>query len=241
MANNLKAASLPLEARPEKMPTPLQKHCSFWDRDNDGIIKLSDVYQGFRELGFSIPFSMLSFLIPVFFSYPTKLAHSYFPDPRFRIYLDGIHKAKHGSDTGIFDLDGNIRETEFDNIFARFDEDGSGGLNRTALLNMVARDRLAADPAGWTFSYMEWSTTWLLMQRDGRIWKDDLKQCYDGSLFWRIREENMKEKQAWKQGYGLKDFWLEMDGFVPRWVVVATMVALVGICTLLSYSWIVRT
>lgn len=28
------------------------------------------------------------------FSYPTRLATSYLPDPWFRIYVGGIHKAK---------------------------------------------------------------------------------------------------------------------------------------------------
>lgn len=27
-------------------------------------------------------------------SYPTRLAHSWFPDPLFRIFIDSIHKAK---------------------------------------------------------------------------------------------------------------------------------------------------
>ena len=40
-------------------------------------------------------FSLLAVLIiNLNFSYPTRLAHSYLPDPFFRIYVDSIHKAK---------------------------------------------------------------------------------------------------------------------------------------------------
>jgi hypothetical protein len=54
-----------------------------------------DTYIGFRELGFNIVFSLLAVLIiNLNFSYPTRLAHSYIPDPFFRVYVDSIHTAK---------------------------------------------------------------------------------------------------------------------------------------------------
>jgi peroxygenase len=65
-----------------------------------------------------------------------------------------------------------------------------GRLGLMDLWRLSARDRVAADPAGWTFAFMEWGTTWLLLQRNGRVWKDDLKGVYDGTLFWTLREEN---------------------------------------------------
>lgn len=65
-------------------------------------------------------------------------------------------------------------------------------------------------------------TTWLLIQRNGRVYKEDLRQVYDvsknyepylstrkwltqcdkGSIFWRIREER-RSGRRWPQGYGL--------------------------------------
>jgi hypothetical protein len=54
-----------------------------------------DTYTGFRELGFNILFSVLAtFIINVNFSYPTRLAYSWLPDPWFRVYITSIHKAK---------------------------------------------------------------------------------------------------------------------------------------------------
>lgn len=73
----------------------LQQHVLFWDRDGDGQITPWDTYVGFRELGFNMLFSWLAMLIiNLNFSYPSRLAHSWFPDPWFRVYVDGIHKAK---------------------------------------------------------------------------------------------------------------------------------------------------
>ncbi|KIW81863.1 hypothetical protein Z517_04889 [Fonsecaea pedrosoi CBS 271.37] len=184
--------------------TALQQHVLFWDRDNDGIIYPWDVYNGFRDLGFSVIFSIGSLLIPLFFSYPTGLAYSWFPDPLFRIYVGSIHKAKHGSDTGIFDVDGHFHADRFDAMFDRWDTSRCGGLSADEMWNMWKKNRLAADMAGWCFGFMEMWTTWLLLQKNGRVWKEDLRGCYDGTLFWRISE--LAQKREWKQGYGIGDF-----------------------------------
>jgi hypothetical protein len=67
----------------------------FWDRDGDRQIYPWDTYVGFRDLGFSVLFSLLAMvIINVNFSYPTRLAVSWWPDVWFRVYVGGIHKAK---------------------------------------------------------------------------------------------------------------------------------------------------
>ncbi|KAI1099859.1 Caleosin-domain-containing protein [Jackrogersella minutella] len=185
--------------------TALQRHISFFDRDNDGVIWPWDVYNGFRELGFCILFSIGSLLIPVFFSYPTRLGHSWIPDPLLRIYVNDIHKAKHGSDAGVYDCDGNFREEQFNHVFDRFDTSGTGGLGVGDLAELLKKYRCAADPAGWCFAFMEWWTTWLLLQKYGRVWKDDLKACYDGSLFWKISED-ISKGDGYQKGYGIHEF-----------------------------------
>lgn len=172
----------------------MQQHVLFWDCNNDNLIYPQDVYIGFHDLGFSIPFALLSLLIRFFFfSYPTRLGHSFLPDPLFRIYVDSIQKAKHGSDTSIYDCDGDLRLDRFEEMFTRFRRHRQGeSLGVADLFRLIGKDRVAADAAGWSFAFMEWLTTWLLMQREGRVWKEDLRQCYDGILFWRIREERLK-------------------------------------------------
>ncbi|KAL4721905.1 hypothetical protein ACLX1H_011097 [Fusarium chlamydosporum] len=161
-----KTAYTDLSTKDEKL-SPLQKHVQFWDRDSDGVIWPFDVYNGFRELGFGLFFSIGSLLIPIFFSYPTRLGHSWIPDPMFRIYVNDINKAKHGSDTGIYDFDGNLNHERFEQLFDRFDSSGEGGLTADDLLRLWKKDRCAADPAGWSFAAMEWWTTYVLLQKDG--------------------------------------------------------------------------
>ncbi|KAF4969729.1 hypothetical protein FSARC_3072 [Fusarium sarcochroum] len=195
-----------LNPKHEKL-SPLQKHVQFWDRDNDGIIHPWDVYNGFRQLGFGLFFSIGSLLIPIFFSYPTRLGHSWLPDPMFRIYVNDINKAKHGSDTGIFDFDGNFNAERFEQLFDRFDSSGDGGLTADDLMRLWAKDRCAADPAGWTFAFMEWWTTYVLLQKDGLVWKDDLRACYDGSLFWKIKDERERSEGCIeRKSFGMRNF-----------------------------------
>ncbi|KIV87627.1 hypothetical protein, variant [Exophiala sideris] len=189
---------------PEIPLTALQQHILFWDPDNDGIIWPWDVYNGFRELGFNILFSIGSLLIPIFFSYPTTLAYTWMPDPWLRIYVGSIHKAKHGSDSGIYDIHGHFHADKFDAMFDRWDETNSGGLSADELWRMWKKNRCAADFAGWSFAFMEWWTTWLLLQKNGRVWKDDLKGCYDGTLFWKTSEDVSKSR--FDKGYGIGDF-----------------------------------
>lgn len=55
---------------------------------------------GFRRLGFNLLISALAVpFIHGSFSYPTS--HSWIPDPRLPIYLDRMHRTKHGSDSEV--------------------------------------------------------------------------------------------------------------------------------------------
>ncbi|KXX74146.1 putative peroxygenase 3 [Madurella mycetomatis] len=186
--------------------TVLQQHILFWDRDNDGQIYPWDTYIGFRDLGFNILFSLLAMLVINFnFSYPTRLDASYLPDPWFRIYVGGIHKAKHGSDTGTYDREGRFMPQMFEDMFSKWDVNGFGSLSAAELWNMIRGNRLAGDPFGWGAAFFEFGTTWLLLQKDGRVSKEDLRQMYDGTIFWKIKEAREQGK-GWRKGFGLRDF-----------------------------------
>ncbi|KAL4793904.1 Caleosin related protein-domain-containing protein [Aspergillus venezuelensis] len=189
--------------------TPIQQHILFWDRDGDGQVYPYDTYVGFRNLGFNIIFSFLAVLIiNLNFSYPTRLAHSFIPDPRFRIYVDSIYKAKHGSDSGTFDPEGRFIPQAFENMFSKFDKDYDGALTLGELFDMMHGNRCAADPFGWGAAFFEWGSTWLLIQKDGKVYKDDLQGVYDGSIFWKIAKAR-KTREGWNQGFGLGG-----DGFI---------------------------
>lgn len=87
-------------------------------------------------------------IINLNFSYPTRLAHSFIPDPRFRVYVDSIYKAKHGSDSGTFDAEGRFLPQAFEDMFSKYDRDRDGALSLGELFEMMHGNRCAADPFG---------------------------------------------------------------------------------------------
>ncbi|KAK4152186.1 Caleosin related protein-domain-containing protein [Chaetomidium leptoderma] len=195
------------ESRGQRMRqhTVLQQHVLFWDRDGDGQIYPWDTYVGFRDLGFNVLFSLLAtVVINGNFSYPTRLAVSWWPDPLFRVYVGGIHKAKHGSDSGTYDKEGRFLPQMFEDMFSKWDVHRSGSLSGRELWHMIKGNRLAADPFGWGAAIFEFGTTWLLLQKDGRVSKEDLRQTYDGTIFWKIKEAREHGK-GWDKGFWPSD------------------------------------
>jgi len=75
--------------------TVVQQHLLYWDRDGDGEVTPVDIWVGFRDLGFTVPVCLLACtVIPLAFSYSTRIPHSLLPDPLLRIYVDSAYKAK---------------------------------------------------------------------------------------------------------------------------------------------------
>ena len=195
---SLKAAQMdaPLPVSPkDSRTTSLQQHVAFWDRDNDGIIYPSDVYTGFRELGFSVLFSLFALLIPIVFSFPTTLKDSWVPDPRFPINLRQIASARHSSGTGAFDHNGHLDTDKFDTMFSQIDKSGSGDLSFGEMWSLGRENRHITNPVGYVLFFVKIWTAWLLLQKGGLVQEEDFRQCYDGTLFWRIRNKRRAEKR----------------------------------------------
>lgn len=66
-----------------------------------------ETYSGFRSLGFNMILSSLA--VPVIHPCFSLVTCPNFFDPFLRIYTHNIHKAKHGSDTGVYDTEGDRR------------------------------------------------------------------------------------------------------------------------------------
>ncbi|KIW16513.1 hypothetical protein PV08_06568 [Exophiala spinifera] len=171
-------------------PTDLERHVSFWDRDGDGVIHVSDVWNGFRELGFSIPYSLISLFIPLLFSYATQSGHPKCTrrDPRFRICVYNIHRTIHSSHSEVFDDRGRFNQVKFDAMFKQFDVGNKDYLSTCEFLRMWRSNCDPCDFGGWLYSFMELFTTWLLIQKNGQIARAELRGVYDGSLFYSIKE-----------------------------------------------------
>ena len=134
--------------------TVLQQHCSFFDRDHDGIIWPTDTWTGFRSLGFNVLISAFAtYIIHVALSYPT--CKSLLPDLRFRIYLDAVHRDKHGSDSMSYDAEGRFRPQQFEDFFAKYDKEGKKGLTKWDVVTALRGQALAFDFFGGTAAVLE--------------------------------------------------------------------------------------
>lgn len=107
----------------------LQQHCDYFDRDHDGVIWPSETWSAISDWGWSWPLvAYATFIIHFWLSYPS--CDSLLPDPCFRIYLKGVNRNKHGSDSMSFDSEGRFRPQHFEDMFAKYDKDNKGGLTK---------------------------------------------------------------------------------------------------------------
>ncbi|GAA6024045.1 hypothetical protein JCM10207_004502 [Rhodosporidiobolus poonsookiae] len=186
-------------AQRHEKETVLRQHCAFFDRDNDGIIYPLDVFLGFRELGFAWPWCLLA----VFIISPALSLATYSSIGVLLlggISLDKIHRAKHGSDTGVYDSEGRFVPASFEAMFSKYDSDSKGGLGFLDGLRMIHGNRNILDPVGWIGAFFEFGATYLLIwPADGVITREDLRTVYDGSIFFSIaaREKSRARRGGW--------------------------------------------
>ncbi|KAH9858578.1 Caleosin-domain-containing protein [Lenzites betulinus] len=203
-AGTARANRAPTTSTPEGTPewaaehahqTVLQQHCAFFDADGDGIIWPLDTFRAFRALGFGLFLSALSMLIiHLNFSYPT--CPSILPDPFFRLFVENIHKAKHGSDTGTYDNEGRFVPQKFEDFFNKY-SNGKDGLTKTDLWEALKGQRVIMDPIGWGGAAFEWTATYLLLwPEDGVLKREDVRRVYDGSIFHEIAMKRARTRKT---------------------------------------------
>ncbi|CAK9150323.1 unnamed protein product [Ilex paraguariensis] len=170
----------------------LQKHVMFFDRNNDGIVYPSETFKGFRAIGCGIPLSTFAALfINVGLSGKTRPGK--FPSLLFPIEVKNIQKAKHGSDSGVYDTEGRFVPSKFEEIFSKHAHNNSDALTSDELMGMLKANRVPKDFGGWLAAYTEWKILYVLCKdKNGLLQKDTIRAVYDGSLF----EKMVKEKAS---------------------------------------------
>ncbi len=104
---------------------------------------------------------------------------------------------------------------KFEDIFSKYARGDKKSLTFEELLAYLKGQRLVMDPFGWGGAIFEcaYSTlacdflvvengtncvkgaaTWILIARDGRIHKEDIRGIYDGNIFYDIAERREKQK-----------------------------------------------
>ncbi|KAE9390754.1 Caleosin-domain-containing protein [Gymnopus androsaceus JB14] len=200
--------------------TTMIKHGAFFDSDGDGIIWPIDTFRGFRALGFNFALSLLSAVVIMTMSYPSW--PSWIPDPFFRIDLDRLRRAKHGSDSGAFKRNGQFNDEAFTEFWIRNTVFPHEEITPGQLYNAVASRRLSYDLYGWFGAMFEWLATWLLLgystfhfnisvaleatfergpyagfreaSSGGRLTQEDVRKVYDGTIFYTVMDREVDKR-----------------------------------------------
>ena len=166
--------------------TPLQKHVDFFDSDHDGKITLLETYLGLRRLGLGAARSAVFGGV-----INAALGSSTSRIPSLTVDADHISAGKHASDTGVYDGKGRFVQRSFDTLFARYDEDRDGALDREELARLFQENR--TDFVGHLGSMAEFGLLLYLAGEDRRgrkvLTRQRLERFYDGSLFYRLADE----------------------------------------------------
>ncbi|XP_047307215.1 probable peroxygenase 4 [Impatiens glandulifera] len=173
----------------------LQKHVAFFDRNHDGIIYPGETFKGFRAIGAGL---LLSSVAAIFIN--VKLSHKTrpgkFPSLYFPIEIKNIHRAKHESDSGVYDSEGRFVPSKFEEIFQKHALTYPNALTENEIKTFLHAKRVPKNYTGWFAAFIEWKVLYILAKdKNGLLQKETVRGLYDGTLFEKMEEEkNMKTK-----------------------------------------------
>ncbi|CAI9096751.1 OLC1v1032961C1 [Oldenlandia corymbosa var. corymbosa] len=170
-------------------PSALQKHVMFFDSNNDGFIYPWETFKGFRAIGCGILLSGFAAIF-IHLSLSSKTRSDKGFTLRFPIEVKNIKKAKHGSDSGVYDTQGRFVATKFEQMFKQHAHTNPNALTAQELNELLKANRQPKDFGGWIAAYIEWKILYKVgKDKQGLLPKETVKAVYDGSLFGKMAKE----------------------------------------------------
>lgn len=175
----------------------LQKHVAYFDRNKDGIIYPWETFKGFRAIGAGLALSTISAIFINGALSRRTLPQGKSFSPLFPIHVNNIHKAKHGSDSGVYDSEGRFVPSKFEEIFRKHAHTDPNALTSEEMFEMLKANREPKDHRGWVAAWTEWKTLYSLCKdKDGLLQKETIRAAYDGSLFDRMEKERASKRKT---------------------------------------------
>jgi hypothetical protein len=190
----------------------IQKHAKFWDKTNKGYISPLDTISGFMTLGYSVLFSIaIGAFVGVFLSLSTQTG--WLPDPLCRSNVRNLIQSKKQTqnNTGAFDDDGIFNPQKFEALFSKYAQSDKSGKTITIpeFMRMTQeQEKLGKNVKAWATSMAELCTAYFFIGHRGSLTKEDVRSAYDGSLFYRLKDNHKLMIQDNKQELSLKGSYL---------------------------------
>lgn len=180
--------------------SPLQKHVAFFDKNEDGILTVSETAQGLQELGQGKIQSWFSASV-IHLGLAPSINDSIF---KLDIDMAQINKGKHDSDTDIYLANGELDLNRFDTLFTRFDANRSGSLSVDEVTAMRAAVK---EKNGGLAAKAEWSVLMSLLSdttetnskgKDVKaLTRASLASFYSGTLLFEAAERRSGITPSW--------------------------------------------
>ncbi|PIA36266.1 hypothetical protein AQUCO_03400281v1 [Aquilegia coerulea] len=168
--------------------TVLQQHVAFFDRNGYGLVYPWETYQGLHAIGLNCILAVVAtVVVHMIFSYCTS--PRWIPSCFFPIYIQNVHRGKHGSDSGTYDTEGRFVPANFENMFSKYARTSPDKFTAREIWNMTQGNRNSYDIVGGLATKLEWAILYFLAKdEDGFVTKEVVRSCFDGSLLYQLEE-----------------------------------------------------